>query len=61
MMDSIAAASMSLSAASLQQSYSIAMAKKAMDAQEATAQGLLEMLPQTPPASAGGHIIDVYA
>ena len=60
MMDAIAAASMSLSTAALQQSYSISMAKKAMESQEAAAQGLLEMLPQTPPGQAGSHI-DVYA
>ena len=55
MMDSIAAAAMSLSAASLQQSYSVAMAKKSMETQEMAAQELLRMLP--PQQS----VIDVYA
>ena len=60
MMDSIAAAAMSLSAASLQQSYSVAMAKKSMETQELAAQGLLEMLPRQAPMTQEGHI-DVYA
>lgn len=59
MMDSIAASAMSMSALQFQQSYSVALTKKAMDSQELAAQELLEMLP-APPAEPGTHI-DVYA
>lgn len=58
MMDAMASASMSLSAMQLQQSYSIAVAKKAMDSQQMAAQELLQMLPQSTGES---HQIDVYA
>ncbi len=46
MMNSIAATSMSISAMQLQQSYSIGVAKKAMEGMEQQAQELLEMLPE---------------
>ena len=47
MMDSIAAMSVNMHAAQLQQSVSISVAKKAMDSTELAAQELLEMLPDT--------------
>ena len=55
MMDSIAALSMDMSAARIQQSASISVQKKVMDTQELAAQELLEMLP--PQTS----VIDTYA
>lgn len=58
MMNSIAAQSMSMSAAQFAQQYSISVAKKAMENQEQAAQQILEMLPPTPPM---GQNIDVYA
>ena len=58
MMDSIAAMSMGMSAASLQQEVTISMTKKAMDSAELAAQELLEMLPPQP--GLGAHI-DVRA
>lgn len=51
----IAAASMAISQARVQQAVSISVAKKAMDTQEAQAAAMLEMLPPS------DHIIDVYA
>lgn len=57
-MNSIAAASTSMSAAQFAQNYSISVAKKAMDSQEQMAQQILDMLPQTPPM---GQYLDVYA
>ncbi len=60
MMESIASASMSLSAAKTAQQYSISVAKKVMDTQELAAQELLEMLPQQPQIPKG-QFIDVYA
>lgn len=62
MMSSIAAGATSLSAAQFQQSYSLAVTKKAMDTQELQAQAVLEMLNQAPiQAPAQGSYIDVYA
>lgn len=58
MMESIASASMNLSAAKVAQQYSISVTKKVMDTQELAAQELLEMLPQQPPM---GQYIDTYA
>ena len=55
MMNSIAALSMDMSAARLQQSMSISVQKKVMDTQELAAQELLKMLP--PQTST----IDTYA
>lgn len=55
MMNSIAAASMEMSAASLAQQASISLQKKAMDSQEVMAQQMLEMLPPT------NSVIDTYA
>lgn len=55
MMNDIAAMSMDLSAASIQQQASVSVQKKAMDAQELAGQELLKMLP--PQTS----IIDTYA
>lgn len=57
MVDSIASASMSASAASLQLDYALAMTKKAMDTQETLAQGVINMLP----APSDAKYIDVYA
>lgn len=58
MMDSVAAMSVNMSTAQLQQSASISVAKKAMDATEVVAKGLLQMLPDP---SGAGQIIDTYA
>lgn len=58
MMESIAAASISMHEAQLQQSVSISMAKKTMDSAELAVQELLEMLP-SPPGT--GAYIDTYA
>ncbi len=60
MMTSIAAQSVSLSAAQTAQQYSVSVAKKAMDTQELAAQELLEMLPQQPQVPMGQYL-DVYA
>lgn len=60
LMEGIAATATSLSAAQLQESYSIAMSKKAMDTQEMAAQSMLEMLAQQP-TPAKGTYIDTYA
>lgn len=57
MIEGIAAASMSMSAAKLQQQVSVSLLKDAMQTQEATAQNLLRMMPQ----GSSGHIIDTYA
>ncbi|WP_394523144.1 YjfB family protein [Lacrimispora sp. JR3] len=61
----IAAVSMEMSTARLQQSASLSVAKKAMDYQEQQAAGLLDMMSQTAsaqlPGSGVGHIIDVKA
>lgn len=54
----IAMASMSMSSAKLQVSASIAVAKNAMNAQEAAAAQLLEMLPSSPGL---GQLVDVRA
>lgn len=51
----IAATSMAMSQAKLEQAVSTSVTKKAMDTQEAQAAALLKMLPPT------DHIIDVYA
>lgn len=59
-MEGIAATATSLSAAQFQQSYSLAVSKKAMDTQEMAAQSMLEMLAQQP-APAKGAYIDTYA
>ncbi len=58
MMDSIAAMSMNMYSAQLQQSVSISVAKKAMDSTELAAQEMLEMLPDP---SGMGQVIDTYA
>lgn len=54
----IALASMSMSSARLQVSASMAVAKNAMNAQEAAAEQLLEMLPSSPGL---GQFVDVRA
>ena len=54
----IAMASMSMSAAKLQVSASMAVAKSAMETQEVAAAQLLEMLPSTPGL---GEFVDVMA
>ena len=60
MMDGIAATATSLSAAQLQQSYSISVAKKVMDTQEMAAQAMLDMMAQQPTLAKGTYI-DTYA
>ena len=57
MMSGIAATATSLSAAQLQQNYSLAVTKKAMDTQEMQAQAMLEMMAQP----MKGTYIDTYA
>ena len=56
LMEGIAATATSLSAAQLQESYSIAVSKKAMDTQEMAAQSMLEMLAQQPTPAKGTYI-----
>lgn len=56
MMDSIAAASMSMSAAQLQQNYAISVQKMAMNTTEQVAESIQEMLPQQPPIDPSAHI-----
>ena len=48
MMNSIASTAMSMSAAKLEQQYSISMQKKAMNVEELALQELQEMLPPSP-------------
>lgn len=48
MMESIAGASMSMSAAQLQQNYAVSVQKMAMDTTEQVAESIQEMLPQLP-------------
>lgn len=55
MMTDIAAMSMSMSAASLQQSASISVAKKAMESQDLALETMQEML------APRGQFIDTYA
>ena len=57
-MDGIAATASSLASAQLQQSYTLAVSKKAMESQELAVQELLQMLP---PSSSSGYQFDVYA
>lgn len=57
-MDHVAAMSMEMSAAKLQQSVSLAVTKKVMDTEELAAQELLQMLPKIP---GRGTYIDTYA
>ena len=59
MMDSIANAAMSMSAAQFSVNYSIAVTKKIMDTQEMAAQELTKMLQGAAPAK--GQYIDTYA
>jgi len=62
MMNSIAGAFMEMSAAKLAQSYSVALADKAMSTQEQMAAEMLEMLPSDPGGGVPlGQFIDVYA
>ncbi|MCI8808587.1 MAG: putative motility protein [Oscillibacter sp.] len=58
MMDAIASASMSMSAAQFSVDYAMAMTKKVMDTQELAAEEMLEMLPAT---QSLGEYIDTYA
>ena len=58
MMDSIAAMSVGMSNAQLQQNVSISVTNKAMDSAELAAQEMLQMLPSTPGV---GDNIDTYA
>ncbi|MEY8356413.1 YjfB family protein [Lachnospiraceae bacterium 54-53] len=61
----IAAMSMGLSSARLQQSVGISVAKKAMNSQEAEAAGLIEMMdaavPGQVPADGVGQLVDTRA
>ena len=58
MMDGIAATASSLASAQLQQSYTLAVSKKAMESLELAVLELLQMLP---PSSSSGYQFDVYA
>ena len=60
MMESIAAMSMSMSAASFANNYSIAVTKKIMDSEEMAAQELMKML-ESVPMPPKGQYIDCYA
>ena len=60
MMESIAAMSMSMSAASFSTNYSLAITKKMMEGEELAAQELTKML-EAVPTPAKGQYIDVYA
>lgn len=55
----IGAASVSYHAEKLQQSVGVAMMKKTMDAQEASAAALIDTMRQAAPP--GGHLLDVRA
>lgn len=60
----IAAMSMQMSSASLQQSVGLSVARKAMDNQEVQAEGLMDMLDAADPqvqASGLGQVVDVMA
>lgn len=58
MVDALAGSAMDMSAAQAALGYSAAVAKKVMDTQELSAQGLLEILPPLPPM---GEFLDTYA
>lgn len=60
MMESIAAMSMSMSAASFSTNYSMSVTKKMMESEELAAQELMKML-EAVPTPAKGQYIDVYA
>ena len=53
---SIAAMSVNMKSAQLQQDVSVAMLKKAMNAQEALGESIVEMMP---PAAEPGRLLDV--
>ncbi len=57
MIEGIAAASMCMSAAKVQQAVSVSLLKDAMQQQEASAQNLIQTLSN----ASTGHIIDTYA
>ncbi len=59
LMNSIASASMSMSAAMFQQNYSIAVTKKMMDTENLALEEMTEMLQQQTPPSP--YNFDVYA
>ena len=58
MMDGIAATASSLASAQLQQSYTLAVSKKAMESQELAVPGVAAI---APPSSSSGYQFDVYA
>lgn len=58
-MNDIAAMSITMNTARLQQSASIAVAEKAMDSQDLALETMQEMMPQMMPVK--GHLIDTYA
>lgn len=62
MIESIAAMAINMKTAEYQQSYSVAMAKKAMESYEQAAQTSIEMMTEADaPVPTKGHFIDVYA
>ena len=61
-MNSIAAASMSMSEMEFENAYDIAVMKKSMDMQAAQAEALInEMLAVVPVSAPSAHGLDVYA
>ena len=63
MIESIAETAINMNATRMAVEYSMAMTDKVLEAQEVAAQGLMQMLPPTPPAVAAPseHLIDLYA
>ena len=63
MIESIAESAIHMNATRMAVEYFMAMTEKVMEAQETAAQGLMQMLPHTPPAVAASneHYIDLYA
>ena len=60
LMNGIAAMSMEMSTAQFAQSYSLAVTKKAMDAEALALEEMTELLPASPAPARGAHI-DTYA
>ena len=62
MIESIAESAIHMNATRMAVEYSMAVADNALEVQETAAQGLLQMLPPTPPVVAENqHLIDLYA
>ena len=61
MIESIAETAINMNATRMAVEYSMAMTDKVLEAQEVAAQGLMQMLPPTPPPVQTEHMIDLYA